>query len=94
VPTYAYRCPSGDDFELVRPMAEAADPASCPDCGEDARRVFGGPALRRLDPSLRRALDAGEQSADSPPVVTAVPGRSRRATPVTRDPRHARLPRP
>jgi hypothetical protein len=27
-------------------------------------------------------------------VVSRVPGRSPRATPVTRDPRHARLPRP
>jgi putative FmdB family regulatory protein len=94
VPTYGYRCPSCGAFELVRPMAEASDPACCPDCGEVARRVFGGPALRTLDPGLRRALDAGARSSDSPQVVTSVPGRSRRATPITTDPRHARLPRP
>jgi putative FmdB family regulatory protein len=94
VPTYGYRCPAGDTFDLVRPMAEAGEPARCPDCGEPARRVFGGPALRSLDPAVRRALDAGARSADSPDVVTSLPGRSRRATPVTRDPRHARLPRP
>ncbi|MBL1076214.1 zinc ribbon domain-containing protein [Nocardia sp. 2] len=31
MPSYAYRCRScGDTFELSRPMAEASDPAACP----------------------------------------------------------------
>jgi hypothetical protein len=81
-------------FELVRPMAEAGVPTRCVHCDSPARRVFGAPALRGLDPGVRRALDAQSRSADAPEVVTSVPGRSRRATPVTRDPRHARLPRP
>jgi len=50
--------------------------------------------LRTLDPRLREAMDAGARSAEAPPVVSTVPGRSRRATPITTDPRHARLPRP
>ncbi|MFC5993018.1 FmdB family zinc ribbon protein [Pseudonocardia hispaniensis] len=94
MPTYSYRCPEDSRFDLVRPMAEADEPAQCPHCGQPSRRVFGAPALRAMDSRLRRALDAGERSADAPEVVTSVPGRSRRATPVTRDPRHARLPRP
>jgi putative FmdB family regulatory protein len=94
VPTYSYRCPHCGVFELVRAMSEAGVPTGCVDCGAPARRVFGAPALRGLDPGVRRALDAQARSADAPDVVTSVPGRSRRATPVTRDPRHARLPRP
>jgi putative FmdB family regulatory protein len=94
VPTYSYRCPVCGEFDLLRPMSQADPTAVCPDCGQVAGRVFGAPALRGMDARLRRALDAGERSADSPEVVTAVPGRSRRATPITRDPRHARLPRP
>jgi hypothetical protein len=75
-------------------MAESGCEATCPDCALPAARVFGAPALRGLDPAVRRALDVGARSADSPQVVTSVPGRSRRATPVSTDPRHARLPRP
>ena len=94
MPTYSFRCTVCGPFDLVRRMAEAADAADCPACGRDGRRVWGAPALRGLDDGLRRALDAGERGADRPDVVAAVPGRSRKATPVTRDPRHAKLPRP
>jgi putative FmdB family regulatory protein len=94
LPTYGYRCEPCGGFDLVRPMAQAGDPAACPDCGSSARRVFGLPALRSLDPRLRDAMDAGARTADAPPVVSAVPGRSPRATRTTTDPRHARLPRP
>jgi hypothetical protein len=74
-------------------MTEATATAPCPDCGEAAPRVFRAPALRALDPGLRRALDAGARSADEPQVVSSVPGGPHRATPITTDPRHARLPR-
>jgi hypothetical protein len=50
--------------------------------------------LRAGDPGVRRALEASERSADEPAVVSSVPGRSRKAIPTSRDPRHARLPRP
>nr|WP_255413206.1 zinc ribbon domain-containing protein [Mycobacterium sp. 3519A] len=94
LPTYSFQCGDCGPFTLVRPMAEARSLADCPGCGDDARRVFGLPALRALDTDVRRAHDAGERSADAPQVVSSVPGRSRRATPITSDPRHARLPRP
>ena len=79
---------------MVRPMAEASESTACPECGEEATRVFGTPGLHSLDPGMRRALDAGARSAENPAIVSSVPGRSRRATTITRDPRHAKLPRP
>ena len=94
VPTYGFQCPACGRFDVIRPMADAGAPAACPTCGQDGHRTFGAPALRALDPDLRRALDAGARSADVPDVVTTVPGRSRRSTAITTDPRHARLPRP
>jgi putative FmdB family regulatory protein len=94
MPTYQYRCATCGRFDLVRPMADVQVSESCPDCGETARRVFGLPGVSFVDPGLRRALDASGRSAESPQVVTDVPGRARRATPITTDPRHAKLPRP
>jgi putative FmdB family regulatory protein len=94
LPTYGYRCRCCGSFDLVCAMAQAAATAPCPDCGEASSRVFRAPALRALDPGLRCALDADARSADAPQVVSSVPGRSRRMTPITTDPRHARLPRP
>jgi hypothetical protein len=43
---------------------------------------------------MHRALDASARSAENPATVSSVPGRSRQATPITTDPRHAKLPRP
>jgi putative FmdB family regulatory protein len=94
MPTYSYSCAPCGTFALVRPMAASADPACCPQCGAVAQRVFGSPALAAVEPGLRRAMDASARSADTPQIVSSVPGRSTRATPITRDPRHARLPRP
>lgn len=94
MPTYRFACTPCGAFDVVRTMAETDRPATCPRCGTVGRRIFGSPALAALDPSLRRALDASGRSADAPEVVSSVPGRSPRATAVTRDPRHARLPRP
>jgi putative FmdB family regulatory protein len=94
MPTYQYRCAACGRFDLLRPMADVEASVSCPDCGESARRVFGLPGVAFVDPGVRKALDASGRSAESPQVVTNVPGRARRATQITSDPRHARLPRP
>ena len=93
MPTYGYDCARCGAFDLVRPMAEASQPAPCPECGEAGRRTWGAPALRGVDPALRRALDADARRADSPDVVAAPPARRGR-TRYTADPRHQRLPRP
>jgi putative FmdB family regulatory protein len=94
VPTYAFRCTGCGEFEVVAPMSAASASAACPACGEPAARRYGAPALRGTDPGLRGALDTSARSADSPEVVTAVPGRPRGGVRTTTDPRHARLPRP
>src|ERR1700712_4864387 len=87
LPTYGYECPPCGGFLVVRPMAEATGTAACPECGRTARRTFGSPGVRTLDPDVRRALDISATSAEQPIVVSSVPGRSRRPTPITRDPR-------
>jgi len=94
MPTYRYRCVDCGGFDLLRPMSEATEPTLCPGCREPARRLFGIRTAGSVEPGVRAAMDASARSADSPQVVNSVPGRSRRATRITTDPRHARLPRP
>ncbi len=92
MPTYGYDCPRCGAFDLLRPMAQAAEPAACPQCGGPGRRRWAAPAVRGVDPGLRRALDASARSADAPEVVPGPP--PRRGPRYTTDPRHLRLPRP
>jgi putative FmdB family regulatory protein len=77
MPVYAFTCAGCGGFDLMRPMAKAAEPASCPTCGAQARRLFTPPGLRRLARPARRALDAEEKSAHEPDVVTEKTGRPR-----------------
>ncbi|MEU6821455.1 zinc ribbon domain-containing protein [Streptomyces atriruber] len=46
MPRYEYRCRScGETFELSRPMAQSADPASCPSGHEDTVKLLSTVAV-------------------------------------------------
>ncbi|GAA2732660.1 zinc ribbon domain-containing protein [Streptomyces nogalater] len=46
MPRYEYRCRScGDTFELNRPMAESADPATCPAGHDDTVKLLSTVAV-------------------------------------------------
>lgn len=46
MPRYEYRCRScGDTFELSRPMAESAAPATCPEGHEDTVKLLSAVAV-------------------------------------------------
>jgi putative FmdB family regulatory protein len=76
VPIYAFTCRACGSFDLVRPVTEAAAPASCPCCGAGARRVFSPPGVARLAKPVRGLLDLEEKSAHAPEVVTEKAGRA------------------
>ncbi|WP_067818152.1 FmdB family zinc ribbon protein [Nocardia inohanensis] len=62
MPSYAYRCRScGDTFETVRPMAQASDPASCPQGHDDTVKLLTtfGTVTRGGAPSAPMAPPAG-----------------------------------
>ena len=41
MPIYEYRCrEDGHKFEMLRTMDRAGDPAECPECGSDGRRLL------------------------------------------------------
>ena len=65
---YEFVCGDCGAFEVRRPPAVSDDPA-CPDCGRQARRVFGSPLLRSLAAPLRAAREREARSAHQPEVV-------------------------
>jgi putative FmdB family regulatory protein len=75
MPVYAFTCEGCGHFDVIRPMAEAGEPARCPGCGSDARRGFIPPGIALLARPVRRALDIEEKSAHEPEVVSEKSGR-------------------
>lgn len=70
MPIYAFACPECGPFDVSRPMADAAAPASCDTCGAPASRVFTPPRLAALARPVRGLLDREERSGHEPDVVT------------------------
>lgn len=91
---YLYRCADHGIVEVPRPMGTALREWTCPECREVAVRVFTAPRLS-LGSSLRRALiDSTERTRDEPAVVSGPLSHRAAASAATRNPAHARLPRP
>lgn len=66
MPSYHYLCAACGPFEAVRPMAEFALPAPCPDCGGAAARSLAAPSFSALPGNLRQAHATNERSAHAP----------------------------
>ena len=97
MPTYTYRCGRCGPFDRRAPIADVADAAACPACGDEAPRGITSPSLHRPGTASRVAA-AHERSAHAPGVTSAVPSgpgpSGARRIPASPDPRHAHLPRP
>ncbi|MGI5216207.1 FmdB family zinc ribbon protein [Plantactinospora sp. CA-290183] len=93
MPTYGYRCARDGTFDLVFPIGCAPAAAGCPVCAGEGARVFSAPLLAATPRPLVGALDRAARSAETPEVVSRIPGR-RPARPRPTHPAHARLPRP
>ncbi len=62
MPTYTFECEKcGQPFDLKRPMSEAGAPATCPDDGSPAHRLYNAGAVQRSGFRDRHAvrLDSG-----------------------------------
>ncbi|RLV55387.1 zinc ribbon domain-containing protein [Aeromicrobium phragmitis] len=72
--TYTFRCPTCQCFDVVQPMSDVRPQHPCPECGQEARRVYQAPHLSTTPTSLRRAADTAAASAETPTVVRSIPG--------------------
>lgn len=92
---YGYRCPVDGPIEVTLPIGTAPVTIRCPDCHAPSARVFTAPLLGLADRRRMAVVDHCERSRETPEVVSAPAGRSRRRTPqAPPNPAFARLPRP
>lgn len=94
MPLYEFACPNGHSTETAFPLADVPASIDCPACSIRARRLMAAPHLGRGSSPYLQAMDASARSAHEPEVVSSTRPGSRGGTPVTHDPRHAKLPRP
>lgn len=92
--TYSYSCQDCGGFDVRVPMGTATERAECPTCSGPARRVWTAPMQPRTSAGVAALHSMEERSRHEPPVVDRIAGTPRRRQPVTRNPLHAKLPRP
>jgi putative FmdB family regulatory protein len=69
---YDYRCETDGVFELTAPLGTAPSEAPCPECGEDAPRIFSAPLTTPI--TLDRSGPGGMTPIPAPPGRGGPPG--------------------
>jgi putative FmdB family regulatory protein len=83
VAIYEYRCERDGSFEVTLPIGTAPASIACPECADEADRVFSTPMVASFAPrELFAALEHEEKTKTEPDVVTSIP----------RLPKHQRTP--
>jgi putative FmdB family regulatory protein len=70
--TYDYRCERDGVFELTLPIGTAPTDAPCPECGEEAPRIFSAPLTTPI--TLDRSGPGGMTPIPPPPGRGGPPG--------------------
>ncbi len=92
---YVFRCTECGLFDAAFPIGTAPTDIACPECSSRSMRLITAPRINHGASGYGRAIERAQASADRPQVVSgALPGAPQRPTPVTRNPLHAKLPRP
>jgi len=69
MPIYEFECDDHGTFELSRPMAQVREPAACPDCGAQAKRLLSAPMVATGSAVGRRVSAVNERSQHEPRIV-------------------------
>jgi putative FmdB family regulatory protein len=93
---YEYRCERDGAFDVVRPIGTAPASVACPECEDEAVRVFSSPMVSFAPRALVAALDHEQKTRYEPEVVTSLPptGARKRTPMMPLTPTMRRLPRP
>lgn len=77
MPVYEYLCDRCGGFQSSQPIARAAVPQPCPDCGEPAPRALAAPHVRGSRAAVHYTVgERNERSANEPPVEHRLKGTS------------------
>jgi putative FmdB family regulatory protein len=71
MPMYEYECNDHGTFEVLKSLAQYAEPAECPVCDVVATRVLSTPHLSGLSRPDMIARDRNERSSHEPRRVTS-----------------------
>jgi putative FmdB family regulatory protein len=90
MPLYDYSCARCGPFRAWTSMSEADAPASCPECGKQAKRSIAMPFLAVMNSNTRIAHARNERAAHEPRVMTRqeLDASGRRRSEVFGDNRH------
>ena len=72
---YEYRCERDGSFEVTLPIGTAPASIACPECADEAERVFSSPMVSFAPRELVAALDHEEKTKTDPDIVTSLPRR-------------------
>lgn len=71
MPVYDYKCARHGLFNQLATMAQSAEPAPCPSCGELSPRVILlSPQILAMSPARREAMARNEKAAHEPGIYT------------------------
>lgn len=85
MPIYEFLCEGCGSFERQRSLSESSGPMKCPECGEEARRVYSMPSFKSLSKGQKELRRREEQSGEPKlgvktrkegPAPTPKPGKS------------------
>jgi hypothetical protein len=72
--TYVYRCARDGEFEVRLPLGTATKTIPCVRCAAAAGRVWSAAGLSRTPRRVDAAIEQAGRSAETPRVVSRVPG--------------------
>ena len=73
MPLYEFECQQCGAFEQFLSLKEYGVKVQCPNCDDNAYRVYTPPNLYKTSPNYRKSRGINEKNQESPRVETIIP---------------------
>ncbi|MEJ7219335.1 zinc ribbon domain-containing protein [Staphylococcus gallinarum] len=61
MPNYTYNCVQCHEFTIKQSIHDNHDIATCPTCGNTAKRIFTSFQTYNMNPKVKKRIEAGQQ---------------------------------